>query len=131
MSLLDNAKKDLCASEALYEKVKQGQTDLYMNNVCYHLQQCLEKELKYLLNAKFVEYPYNHDIYQLASLTRKHYSDDERAISAIDKVLQKANAYTSWESQSRYNDSFGELQANVDEAFELCRELADICAQSE
>ena len=139
MSLLNNAIKDYETSKKLYEIMQKDGNNFFLNNICYHLQQCMEKELKYLIELTGIRYERIHDIFELADNCHTVYNKNNflrndivsRLNKELDHIFEKANIYTSWESKTRYYDGFKELNKNVDEAFEICENLMNICKNIE
>lgn len=75
------------------------QDEMYLNDVAYNLQQCVEKTLKAFLECKGVSIPQTHNIHKLISMSKNHGS------SAIITPWIEENQYEieTWESDTRYN----------------------------
>lgn len=73
--------------------------ELYLNDVAYNLQQCIEKTLKAFLECKGVTVPPTHSIRKLISMSKNHGS------AAIITHWVKENQFEleTWESDTRYN----------------------------
>ena len=125
--ILTNAIYDLDSATVLFnEEQKKPQEDRIYNNTCYHIQQCIEKGLKYILEHNGFQYQHTHDINDLS------YEVDQLNLgqpidSLISKIFTNATAYTSWETRSRYFGKFRESEQNVIEALDICVELIKYC----
>ena len=75
------------------------QDEMYLNDVAYNLQQCIEKTLKAFLECKGVTVPQTHSIHKLISMSKNNGS------SAIITEWIESNQYEieTWESDTRYN----------------------------
>ena len=128
MSLLTHAMRDCGSARELYNnKVKRDNEDIYINDVCYHEQQCIEKCLKYLVELSGNKYEWTHEIYSLCEDVLKYYENDMTVKSFVSEVIDMANTYTSWESRSRYEDGFKETINNIEKGFRHCEGLIEIC----
>lgn len=90
---IDRARADLKSAAA---SVRQGSSfdELYADIAAYHLQQCVEKCIKAILEARHVEYPKTHNIMILQSLATD---------TMIDSILGPyASVFTTWEATTRY-----------------------------
>ena len=125
--ILTNAIYDLEDAKTLFEVEKQkDQSDRVYNNTCYHLQQCIEKCLKYILEKNGVQYQHIHDINDLCWEVDQ-LNIDNTINNLIGRIFVNATAYTSWETRSRYFGTFRESESNVEDAFEICKELMNYC----
>jgi len=59
--LYNKAKTDLLAAQILLDQFKKSETDLDLEIIFFHLQQCAEKLLKALLSKNGIDYPKTHD----------------------------------------------------------------------
>ena len=90
--------------------------EMFIIDVSYNLQQCVEKTLKAFLECKGVTVPQTHKIERLIRMSR----DNGSAIQITDWL--KANSYKleSWETESRYNlDFFTELNEIIEAVNEI------------
>lgn len=73
--------------------------EMYLNDVAYNLQQCVEKSLKAFLECKGVTVPQTHSIHKLVSMSR-----NDGSLAVITEWIEQ-NQYEieSWESDTRYN----------------------------
>lgn len=73
--------------------------ELYLNDVAYNLQQCIEKTLKAFLECKGVTVPQTHSIRKLIAMSKNHGS-----VAVItDWIEENQYEIESWESDTRYN----------------------------
>ena len=60
--LFNKAKADLFAANVLYARFNEGNSELDLEVVCFHLQQSAEKLIKAVLSKKHINYPKIHDL---------------------------------------------------------------------
>lgn len=90
-----------------------------MDLTCFDLQQSMEFALKYLIEMNGERYVTTHDLNaQLNKIDKMNIHDP-----VLEKVRLKSYVYNSWETESRYKDSFMPLAADVEEAISVCKEL--------
>lgn len=90
--------------------MKYYQSDeLYLNDVAYNLQQCIEKTLKAFLECKGVTIPLTHSVRKLIAMSENNGS----AVVITDWIKENQYEIESWESETRYN-------------FDVCLEAARI-----
>ena len=70
--LLTKAKVDLKAAKNLYADFKNGEEDLDLEVVLFHLHQCAEKMIKSFLSYHDIDYPKVHDLELLYNLLKEH-----------------------------------------------------------
>lgn len=75
------------------------QDEMYLNDVAYNLQQCIEKTLKAFLECKGVTVPQTHNIHKLISMSENNGS----AVIITDWIIQNQYEIETWESDTRYN----------------------------
>lgn len=76
-----------------------GQDEMYLNDVAYNLQQCVEKTLKAFLECKGVTVPQTHHIHKLISMSENNGS----AVIITDWISQNRYEIETWKSDTRYN----------------------------
>lgn len=80
--------------------MKYYQSDeLYLNDVAYNLQQCIEKTLKAFLECKGVTIPLTHSVRKLIAMSENNGS----AAVITDWIKEHQYEIESWESEMRYN----------------------------
>ena len=84
-------------AEQLFKLCKND--ELYINDVAYNLQQCVEKTLKAFLECKGVTVPQTHSIHRLVSMSKNNGS---RAV-ITGWIIQNQYEIETWESETRYN----------------------------
>ncbi len=73
--------------------------EMYLNDVAYNLQQCVEKVLKAFLECKGVTVPQTHNIHKLVSMSKNNGS----VVVITDWIEQHQYEIETWESDTRYN----------------------------
>lgn len=73
--------------------------EMYLNDVAYNLQQCIEKTIKAFLECKGVTVPQTHSIRKLIAMSKNNGS-----VAVITEWIEE-NQYEieTWESDTRYN----------------------------
>lgn len=100
-----------------YSKISED--DCFLDACCYNLQQSIEFSLKFLVEMIGQHYAENHDIRaNLNILNRFEYHP-----SCELELRNLASTLYSWETESRYKDSFVALIEDVDCAFICARSL--------
>jgi HEPN domain-containing protein len=87
--LFNKAKVDLYAANVLYVQLCEGNTELDLEVICFHLQQSAEKLLKAVLSKKQIYYPKIHDLETLLHLI----SDNGIDFNADRELLIELNDY--------------------------------------
>lgn len=117
--LLSRSEARLKSAE--YEWGMRNYDDAFIDSACFDLQQSMEFALKYLIEMKGERYITVHDLNahlnKIAKLGITH--------PVFEKIRLKVYTYNSWETESRYKDSFVPLAADVEEAIQLCHDLID------
>lgn len=89
--------------------------EIVIEDLCFDLQQCVEKSFKAILVYHDVEYPYTHSIAKLISILEKN------RIKIPDQV-KKAVRLTPFAVETRYNNDFIEI---TNEIYEEAVDIAD------
>lgn len=121
--LLKISENDLEASKIFLNKFLSTSDELWLSQSCYHIQQSIEKSLKFLIANKGREYRKTHEIIDLCGYVSELYENDNSLLGLLDILTLKGNLYTLWESKTRYNINFKENKINVEEAIDLAEEL--------
>jgi HEPN domain-containing protein len=66
--LYNKAKADLFAANVLYARFLEGNSELDLEVICFHLQQSSEKLMKAVLSKNQISYPRIHDLETLNNL---------------------------------------------------------------
>ena len=66
--LFNKAKADLFAANVLYARFNEGNSELDLEVICFHLQQCAEKLIKAVLSKRQINYPKIHDLETLLTI---------------------------------------------------------------
>ena len=104
------------------------QDELYLNDVAYNLQQCVEKTLRAFLECKGVTIPQTHSIHKLISMSEKNGS----VVTITDWIIQNQYEIETWEADTRHNFDIslelGRIQQGLREV--LLREAAKNSTQN-
>ncbi|MCI8893810.1 MAG: HEPN domain-containing protein [Lachnospiraceae bacterium] len=73
--------------------------EMYLNDVAYNLQQCVEKTLKAFLECKGVTVPPTHSIRKLIAMSRNQGS----VVIITDWIEKNQFELEAWEADTRYN----------------------------
>ena len=111
------AKADLSAAQILYTKFNEGDTELDIEVICFHLQQCAEKLLKAVLSKKEIYYPKVHDLETLLNITKEH----NILINTDWDLLIELNDYAV---EGRYAVMHDDLQ-NIQSVFIIIEKLME------
>ena len=88
--LYKKAKTDLKVSKNLLEDIENGDEDLDLETVMFHLQQCAEKLLKALLAFHKFHFTKTHDIEKLLSLLKQNSIDFSNDIEVLINLTDYA-----------------------------------------
>lgn len=131
--LLKMADSNYNTAKLIFQSSKND--ELYLNHVCYNLQQAFEKLLKYAIEMQGERYGFSHDI------TKLGIQSNELGYALPKKLEAFAGNLTIWESSSRYNYDFCVTLNQIKIAFTLYLEVrtcvlaklnadgADICEE--
>lgn len=115
--LLSRATVALENAEHNYSKIAID--DCYLDACCYNLQQSIEFSLKFLVEMTGQQYAENHDIRANINILNKidYHTSYEKDLRNMASTLY------SWETESRYKDSFVAVITDVEEAFKYAKAL--------
>ena len=117
--LLSRAKVALENAEHNYQLIHED--DCYLDACCYNLQQAIAFALKFLVEMTGQQYAENHDLRaNINILNRVDYH-----ISYEQEIRNMASTLYSWETESRYKDSFVAVIADVENAFTYARAVVN------
>lgn len=115
--LLSRAK---VAYEIAEHSISKIQTDdCYLDCCCYNLQQSIEFSLKFLVEMTGQQFAENHDIRANINLLNKM----GYHVSFEKDLRNMASTLYSWETESRYKESFVATLEDINEAFTYALEL--------
>ena len=97
IDLLTRAKWDLEASQAMLSM--PDASEKFLDISAYHLQQSIEKTMKYVLAQNGIEFLKTHDIERLC----KQFLDNE--LELPDWIFDNATLLTNYATQTRYGDA--------------------------
>lgn len=124
--LIDRADRDIYNAKWLISSAGNPSNDELLNDMAaYHVQQSIEKVLKYALHSICgLDETYRgyrtHDIMTLINIVSDH-SD----FSVPERLINAANDITGWEAHSRYDDSPVSVRDDIAEAISMYEELKE------
>ena len=118
--LLERAKVKLENAKNNYSKM--GDDDAYRDDVCYNLQQAIEMSLKSIVELNGLQYAENHDV--RANLNILNHAGINLPIQV--ELRNMASTIYSWETESRYKDSFVSMTEDIDSAMQIAEKLIEI-----
>ena len=102
-------------SDLLLSKTKKG--GIYLEDLCFHAQQAVEKAIKALLIKKGVEFPYVHDIAELLTLL-------EKTGQKLPKTIREGEKLTRFAVFTRYPGIAQTIsQKEYEEAIKVAEEV--------
>ena len=104
--LYNKAKADLTAANILYARFNEGNTELDLEVICFHLQQCAEKLLKAVLSQKEIYYPKVHDLETLLNIA----SQNSIELKTNRELLIELNDYAVEGRYSVMHDDLENIQ---------------------
>lgn len=115
--LLSRAEVSLENAEHNYKLILRD--DSFLDACCYNLQQAIEFSLKFLVEMTGQQYAENHDIRaNINILNRVDYH-----VIYEKEIRNMASTLYSWETESRYKESFTAVIEDVENAFVYARAL--------
>ncbi|MGN0436810.1 MAG: HEPN domain-containing protein [Wujia sp.] len=96
--------------------------EMFIRDVAYNIQQCIEKTLKAFLECKGVTVPQTHKVEKLIRMSR----DNGSAVIITDWIAANSYKLESWEAESRYNIEFIAELNEVVEALNETKKFLDI-----
>lgn len=115
--LFNKAKADLFAANVLYTRLLEGNSQLDLEVISFHLQQCAEKLLKSVLSKNQIYYPKIHDLETLINLL----SENCIAFETDRELLIELNDYAV---EGRYSIMHEELD-NIKDIFILLSDMTN------
>ncbi|MGL5675282.1 MAG: HEPN domain-containing protein [Cellulosilyticaceae bacterium] len=94
------AEADYKFAKMNFEYLKTTSDDMFVNMIAYHIQQAVEKLLKYLIEVKGKRYPKTHDITELIDAC------EPLNITIPEEIINNDVLITKWCTQTRYNINF-------------------------
>ncbi len=97
-TMLDLALTDYNAAVILFNNLKNASDESLINMASYHIEQAVEKTIKFLIENDGYEYPRTHNIETLISFA------DENGVDLMlnDYIIDHAEMFSSWEAKTRY-----------------------------
>lgn len=104
---------------SLFYRTKVSIDDAFVDSLCFELQQSLELALKAAVELSGEQYAMNHDI--RAQLNKL----EQLGVTVPHAIALRNLAVTinSWETESRYRDSFIAIMSDVDAVLEYTKDV--------
>ncbi|MDR1961514.1 MAG: HEPN domain-containing protein [Gracilibacteraceae bacterium] len=124
-------KGSVCLENAI-NNWKKSKTDdkmceFLVDSACFNLQQSMEFFLKGFVQMQGQQYVKNHD---LRAQINKLDFDKQAGLSEIcDEIRTNASTFNSWETDSRYKDSFVTTVDDVQKAISICQRLEELAGR--
>lgn len=115
--LLSRAKISLEHAKNDYKKIDEN--DCYMDSCCFCLQQSIEFLLKGIVEMNGLIYAENHDVRANLNILARN----SIVIPNEKEIREKAAILYSWETESRYKDSFIAAINDIDEVMDIADNL--------
>lgn len=117
-SLLARARADIeIAKLLLTDEGNPTHDEMITDQSAYHVQQAIEKALKYQIEMKGIEYK---KIHNLAGLIDQA---EQAGLKIPERLKERSFVISDWEASSRYNDDFSAVKADIKDAIEIYDEL--------
>lgn len=119
-SLLARAQADIDIAKLLLSpEGNPGNDEMITDQAAYHVQQGIEKAMKYQTEMMGIEYKKTHNLVGLIADLEKN------GFVVSDKLKEKSFIISDWEASSRYKDDFCAVKKDIEEAIVLYEELKD------
>lgn len=113
-NLLNRAESDIKIAKLLLSPAGNPTNDeMITDQAAYHVQQGIEKALKYQTEMMGIPYRKTHNLIGLISDLENH------GFMVSDNFKEKAYIISDWEASSRYNDDFNALRSDIEEAISI------------
>jgi HEPN domain-containing protein len=117
ITLWDRARADLSVAKMIMASESADETQIDI--AAYHVQQAIEKSLKFMLNNAGRPHPRTHDIYVLSQQLEKY------KFVVPEWILQNADVLNEYDTRTRYGARLVASRAKVDDLLELTITLID------
>lgn len=119
-TLLDLAFADLVAAKQLSDNALSD--EIFLNYAGHHLQQAVEKCIKYQLDQLGADFPKTHNISQLILFAKKENLD----LIITDYIDEHSEMFTAWEAMSRYITDYGIEKKKIDRALKEVKAFLEL-----
>ncbi len=117
-NLLNRAEADIAIARLLLSPAGNPTNDeMITDQAAYHVQQAIEKALKYQTEMMGIPYKKTHNLIGLIVELERN------GFKVSDKLKNKAYIISDWEASSRYNDDFFAVVADIQDAMDLYKDL--------
>lgn len=115
------SRSKIALEHAKSDYIKIDSNDCYMDSCCFHLQQAIEFLLKGIVEMNGAQYAENHDVRANLNILSRIGIE----IPCEKELRLMASTLYSWETESRYKDSFIAATKDIDEVFLIAEELSN------
>lgn len=117
-SLLGRADADISIAKLLLSPSGNPDNDeMITDQAAYHVQQGIEKALKYQTEMMGIEYKKTHNLIGLIVDLEKN------GFMVADELKSKAFIISDWEASSRYKDDFTVVKSDIENAVSIYENL--------
>lgn len=117
-NLLGRADADIVIARLLLSPAGNPDNDeMITDQAAYHVQQGIEKALKYQTEMMGIEYKKTHNLIGLINDLEKN------GFKVSDTLKSKAFLISDWEASSRYKDDFSAVKQDIEDAIVIYEEL--------
>ena len=117
-SLLDRAEADIAIAKLLLTPDGNPTNDeMITDQAAYHVQQAIEKILKFQTEMMGIPYRKTHNLIGLISEL------ENNGFTVSDELKMRSFIISDWEASSRYNDDFIVVKSDIQKAIDLYEEL--------
>ena len=97
-TMLDLAISDYNAAVILFNSLTQVTDENIINLASYHLEQAVEKAIKFVIENNGHEFPKTHNIESLISYAKENDID----LYLNDYIIDHSEMFSAWEAKTRY-----------------------------
>lgn len=125
---LNRINADIQTAELNISDTGNPTNDEFLYDVAaYHIQQAIEKELKYILHNVYGadETTKRFGTHNISTLLIQVNEYDSNFISSHQDIVENADEITSWEASTRYGEDLVATKDKIKEAIEYAKNLLE------
>jgi HEPN domain-containing protein len=120
--LYNKARADLSAAQILLNEFNKNDSELDLDTIYFHLQQCAEKLLKSILSKNGINYPKIHDIERLFELLE----DNNIGLNTNQVLLSELSDFAVEGRYAIINDNLFKTEEYISELNSLTTKVKDL-----
>jgi len=120
--LYNKARADLSAAQILLNEFNKNDSELDLDTIYFHLQQCAEKLLKSILSKNGINYPKIHDIERLFELL----ADNNICLNTNQILLSELSDFAVEGRYAIINDNLFKTEEYISELNSLTTKVKDL-----